>query len=166
MAEVGTLIQIAVAILLFATLITYLLIKIPRKYRFKLMAIPATFALALYIAMTIPNLLGYAYPGKPKGDFTYISHSVKNNKVTLLAAGKDGKPRLYQFPDDPDTDAKLNQARALSQRGQKVEGKFKNLDPSGFPGLYYAPSPLEIHSPHNYGMLPPKDPTPQQGTQP
>lgn len=163
MNEISILIQISIVVLIFATLITYLLVKIPRQYALKFLLIPATLALALFMTLTIPSLLGYAYPGKPRGEFTYVSHDVeKNGKVDLLAK-INGNMRLFKFDGTPEILQQLALARALTGQGQTIIGKFKGNDKMGFPGLYASPSPLEIHSPHNYGLLPPKDAKPSTG---
>lgn len=154
----STLIQLAISLLVLALLIAYLLVKIPKSYKLKLLLIPVVFILALYMGTTIPGLLGYAYPGRPKGEFTYVSHQIEQGDKVELLAKINGNMRLYSFKGDPDTDAQLANAQALTARGETVTGKFKNPDKFGFPGLYQSPSPLEIKSPHNYGMLPPKNP--------
>lgn len=160
MNEVATLVQLALGLLVFATLIAYLLTKIPKQYRLKLVLIPATLILALYMGLTIPQLLGYAYPGQPQGKFTYVSHTVnKNGKVTLVTKDGKGNFRLYEFTPGPGTLDQLAKAQGMAQKGQTVTGKFKGkVDRFGFPGLFPTSSPLEIKSPPNYGMLPPKNP--------
>lgn len=158
---ITTLIQLAISVLVFATLVVYLLIKIPRRYLMKFILIPATLALALFMGLTIPNLLGYAYPGKPNGEFVYLSHTIKDNKVILLA-NIHGSERLYTFKGNPEILQRLAQAQALTQQGQTVTGKFGKSDGFAFPGLYPSDSPLSIHAPPNYGMLPPKDEHPAQ----
>lgn len=158
-----TLIKLTIGCLLFATLVAYVLTKIPNRYYFKWATIPAVFALSLYMGLTIPDLLGYAYPGHPHGTFTYVSHHIDNQGKVFLLAISHGKVRLYEFAGSPDTDGALAKAQEMTQQGQTVTGKFKTKSKFGFPGLFDSDSPIEIKAPNNYGMLPPKTETqPQQ----
>ncbi len=152
-----TLVQLAIVILVFAGLVAYLLIKIPRSYKFKFLLIPAGFALALYAGVTIPDLLGYAYPGYPRGQFIYMQHTVSAGRIVLLAETK-GKERLYSFPYNSGMAAQLAAAKNITQLGLQVTGQFKGKSGFAFPGLFGSQSTLTIHSPIHNGHLPEKGP--------
>ena len=151
------LIQLAIVILVFAALVAYLLIKIPRSYKLKFVLIPVSFALALYMGITIPNLLGYAYPGYPQGQFTYMEHTVSEGKIILLAKTK-AKERLYSFPYNSGIAAELATAKNITQLGLQVTGQFRGKSGFAFPGLFGSQSKLTISSPTHNGQLPSKGP--------
>lgn len=159
----STLIHLAVAWLLFAGLIAYLITRLPKSYKLKFVLIPATFVLALYVGLTIPQLMGYPFPGHPTGEFAFMSSQVNKNKVTMLVKYPDGKMRLYSFRADNRTSAQIEIAQGETDKGSTVIGSFQSSigDKFQFPGLDHSLAPLEIKAPHNFGLLPNKT-TPNQ----
>jgi hypothetical protein len=109
------------------------------------------------MGITIPNLLGYAYPGYPRGQFTYVEHTVSEGKIILLAKNKD-KERLYSFPYNSGIAAQLATAEKITQLGVQVSGQFRAKSGFAFPGLFGSESKLTISSPTHNGQLPSKGP--------
>lgn len=113
---------------------TYVFLKAPASYKFKLLLIPIALLLAAYSYLFVGNLVGYSYPGKLPVKFVYVGHrvlvtdeGVKTGLEVWTQVGRDA--RLYRVPYNKQLDQNLE--RAAKAKGQ---GGVPVLDASKPPG--------------------------------
>lgn len=148
---------ISAILFVFAVLVAFLLVKVPGNYWFKWTLIPATLFLALFLANTIPDLMGRAFKGFPEGQFEYLAHGIKQDHSTieLWAKMSDGSTRLFSIPFNPKLAEMLDVAAQAHKQGVPIYGKFKNKKTNE--GNSGVPNELQMEArPNPHNLLPPK----------
>lgn len=105
----------------------------------KFVALPYTIILCVGVLWVFIHLTGAPIDGKPKGEWTYVSHSFENagETIVLWSFVEDLEDyRLHRFPYDRETAKKLNQAREESSSRTSHKGKFVT-ERRGQPSVLY-----------------------------
>jgi hypothetical protein len=151
------LIELAAISFLIMTIFTvYLLIKVPKGYALKYLAIPLMIMMGLQFVMTLPQVLGRPKLGYPEANFKLVGYKMDfvDHKLVIQAWVKEAdQSKLYQFPFSEEVAAQL--AKMAAHGGQ---GKFEKKGGGKGTGQGDSETLSEIDIPHE--NLPSKDQSP------
>jgi len=163
----GTAILLGSLILLITMMCAFLITKLPHKTWIKFILIPLILALGVMAFVTVPELMGYPYPGVPGGHFQVEDVKLGNGNGGLKIefwAMEHGESRLYTIPYDAQIMQQLRDAAEAGKSGRgRTDLQFKKKG-SGGSGESYAYS-LEGHFNPLMKAMPPKSEPTIPGTQ-
>lgn len=119
-----------VAILLLLTAFgLYVVVHSDRRYRLKLVLIPALLAAAVFSFVAFGSRLGYAYPAGLPVSFEYVTHKViieghRKAWIDILVVSRkplESAARLHRLPWSKELEDVLKQGQEMQRGGGRIE---------------------------------------------
>ena len=111
-------------LMLFLIALSFLVYRSELKDSVKIITLPLAIILAGFLGYHYILSLGKPVEYEPTGEWEYIHHISYSDNIELWIFDEDNGSRLYIFPYNEEVRKKLEDAKEMQEKGQRVKGEF------------------------------------------